>query len=288
MEDDKLNEYNSIGAPSEDVKRKLLYLAEIGSEAITSAFRICAGYAGHNSQERQDAADAEFHALAEMAMASQERIAQFRQRIDLFDHANLAALRESDEKLQAAQQKRHDIRERAYEVTKADGTAVKVYRDNEIVRDDGGSIVSPEIVDTDEIPASYPTWAQRLDAERDVRQAQQAYDEVVEYRELLNSARERLEDGKLSAEEVDELDIALVKDMPDAVRRHYEDPALPAQSQATGHAQAETATPTFETDLRPTGAFNPAALGAMPGTPTVQPDDALKPPDPAASSPAPM
>ena len=99
MENDDLNEYNSIGAPSEEVKRKLRYLAEIGSEAVTSAFRVSSGYEGRNIQEKRDAADEQFYALAELAMASQEQVSQFNAGLDDIESRRLTLLTKLDDDL---------------------------------------------------------------------------------------------------------------------------------------------------------------------------------------------
>lgn len=285
MESNYLNEFNAIGAPSEDVKRKLLYLAETGSEAVTSAYRRNPAINNAAQREERDAAEDSFYVFAEMALASQEQVAAFRERLDLYDQASLAALRENEEKLRKAQQTLQDIRNQAYEITQPDGTIVRLYRDERSVRREDGAVVDPEVVRAEDVSQNPAQWSEMQAADRKVMKLERERLEITRYSERLKSAGKRVEEGELTASELDELEAGLVETMPDAVRRRYEGPPLPVRDRETGTVKTTVdEEPALSTDVRPTETFKAAVSPAS--SPRLSGDN--NPSGPHAGTPAPM
>lgn len=279
MEDKEPNEYNSIGAPSEDVKRKLLYLAEIGSEAVTSAFRASAGSTGHNTQEKRDTADEQFHALAVMATASQERIAQFHADLENLDARRIELIGRIDDDLRVAREERERLLDDAEVVTFPDGTMRKVFREKDHVRDESGALIGREIAKAEEVSDNPHQWRDNLTSKARVTELEVKRERLVALGEDMENARERAYDGKLSGGELDRLtadfEKALAAEEQELVQQQPD--GRPDQLRMTASG--------LETDIFPMIDFERASSGAVPD---LSFEEEFTPPTPAASTPAPV
>lgn len=277
MENSHLNEFNSIGAPSETLKRKLLYLAEIGSEAVTSGYRSSAGYAGQNLQEKRDDADAQFHALVEMAMASQERIAQFHADLENLDARRIRLIGRIDDELREAREDRQRLHDQAESITFPDGATRKVFRDHDRVRDESGTLVDCELAKAEEVSDNPHQWKDNLISKTKVTELEVKRARLVAFGEDMDNARERANDGKLFGGELDrltaEFESALAVEEQELV-----------QQQPDGPDQVRMTTSGLETDIVPMVDFERASSGVMPDQPF---EEDFTPPTPASLTPAP-
>ena len=231
------SEFNAVGAPSEELKRKLLYLAVTDGESILSGFTGIEGFgtASESKEAEKANADTIFTLMQmQMAEANQERIEQLNARLDRLDRASYEALRETEEQLRLAREELNLIRDNAFEITFPDGTVKKVYRGGDTVRTEDGAVVSPDIIRSEDIPDGASNWtAFETHAEKVARLTGQR-DRIIEYRAKLDVARDRLQDSP-SPDDLDDLDAELAQ-MPDAVSRRLEPPSSDSRgSQRTQH-----------------------------------------------------
>lgn len=254
-----------------------MYFATSGSEVVATPFTAIIN--GETPREKQRREDREFYERLAGALASREQIETFTKELDRLDAASTAALLENEEKLRIARKELQQIRERAYELTRPDGTVTKVYRDGEIVRDDDGSEVNSTLIKPQDIPDSLPTWEQRKTAGAAVVEAEKEYKAVVEYRERLEKLHSRLDKGNVTDKELGEMKMGAER-MPDSVRAHYE--------RLTGDRTSGPVQPasTFASEHRPTRPFAKVASGTvLDATPDADLDFKALPP--SAASPAP-
>ncbi len=132
------SEFNIVGAPSEELKRHLLYLATIDSDAVHSGYKSPNSVHADAESRNAEQADA-FLSFAQLVMANQTRIDVLSDELNRLDDASYQALIETEERLERAREELERIRAQAYEITLPDGTVVKVYRDSDAVRGDTGS-----------------------------------------------------------------------------------------------------------------------------------------------------
>lgn len=269
------NEFNSTAVPSEALRRKLYDYALTGNEVVVSSFVVTGGRKAEAERQRKDREVQEF---VRTVFASQERLAQFTAKLDRLDQASAQALLENEEKLRIAREELRRIRERAYELTRPDGSTVKVYRDGNVVRDDDGVEVDARLIKPEDIPDKFPTWQERRTAGEREADLIQRNREIREYRSQLERSRKLVEDGKITEEELTDLEKSLDA-MPADVRRHYKPEAVRTDN---GPARERT----LDTDIRPTRDFMNAAPSIAWQQPELEPD--IKPPRPGVSKPAPM
>lgn len=214
-----MNEFNAFGIVSPELQLRLMALALRDSAAIVSVFTAAADARGLTERGRQtlERRAEQIAAIMRIALASQERLAEFQQRLDRLERASYESLLEADERRRVALRQLERLRERAYEVTLPDGRVVKVYRDGNMVRDESGALVSHDTIRAEEIPGSFPTWQERQASVQDADDAQRRYREVIEYRERLARARNEAGGEGITGRRVDELD-ADIENMPDSVR----------------------------------------------------------------------
>lgn len=280
MAERPLNVFNLYASRSPEASRLLAHLEVTGSEVvITQNPRIN----GETKQEKQRREDREFYATISHAIASRERIEEFQEKLDRYDEAATAALLENEEKLRVARKELQHVRDRAYELTRPDGSITKVYRDGEIVRDDDGAEVEAALIRPADIPATAPTWQMRREVGGKLDDLVRRNEEIREYREGVERARKISESGRMTEKELEEYSAGLDR-MPADVRRHYR----PQERSELDHQAAPTqAEGTLQASTRPTGAFlaavKPEDLAELEAK--LGPD--VRPQGPSASAPSP-
>jgi hypothetical protein len=224
-----INEFNATAMPSQEMLRRLMAVALYGNETLHSVFSALADRAG-NTERGRATREKEVERIASFmrtVMATQERIAEFQRKLDMLERASYEALIENEERLAAARDELDRIREQAMEVTMPDGTAAKVYRDGDKVRDDDGTEVSPEIIRPDDISPGRPDWQQRRAIGNEIDDLARQRRDIIEFRERLDQAREKSSGDQIVEEELSVLEKEL-GDMPEPVTRH-----LPSDSPAS-------------------------------------------------------
>lgn len=207
-------EFSAVGAPPQELQRKLLYLAESGSGSVLSAH---ATMNGSGPAAQRDKADSESFETMRAFMQMQEREQRIKDLNDALaarETASYEALIENQKRLTKAKEELERLRERAYEITFPDGTLRKVYRDGDTVRTDEGAKVDPQIVKPGDIPDQAPTWAERRALGRQKDQLERQRDRITRYRERLDEMRERLGSDP-SGDDLDALEKQM-KEIPDS------------------------------------------------------------------------
>lgn len=243
------------------------------------AFRTSAGLAAHlrafqrhqeeerlRRDRRQDAQgdEAELMDFA-MVMVSASELETFRVELDSYDTATIAALQENERELAAVRERLDGLLLKAHVLP--DGRRVFKTEDGTRVFDEFGSELDLTVIDPDLIENSRPRWeAYKPDFER-VRELTEERDEILEYQQKLDAARERIDAGEISREEFDEMRDELKTAMPDAVRAQVPelaaevtvDPDLAAPSSFGPAADAGLA---IEDDMIPSS-FTPASVPGL-------------------------
>jgi len=270
------DEFNLSATPSEEMKRKLLYYALTGNESIATPYTMAEG--GLTRAESQRRKDRDFEDFVRFAMASRERVERFQAELTKLEEKRVALLARTEAELRESQERLQQLRAAATEIDFPDGTRRKIFRDGAIVRDEGGAVVSPDIIKAEGVSNNPEQWS-------DFSKAKDYTDKLAERRDRLNQIGERLkeagqqaDDGKISDKDMDEFKADLEK-------------ALVAEERPIAARPAAAPVPrerTFGTAVTPTTDFTLAAPGNMPGTQPREPDKKVKPPSPDVSAPAPM
>ena len=165
-------------------------------------------------------------------LATEAQIAAFHQRLDTYDAAVVDALManaEAQERLQATIDR---MLGRAHVLP--DGRRVFATADGQRVFDEHGTEIGPDVIDPASIDPSRPSWEDFLDARQQQRTLREEAEALRDYQDRLDEARERLGQGDLTADDLDDLRETLDADMPDAVRRRLDLPELSEQPDRTG------------------------------------------------------
>ena len=177
----------------------------------------------HQRQElRQDNADQELLDLAtSVILADAMQVEAFRTDLDTYDAMTIEALMENREILERLYLERQALLDNAYQLD--DGTHVFKSEDGKRVIDEAGNSVSSQIVDPDQIldhHTSAEDWERSVDQ---INKHEAIEQNLIDYQEKLDAAREQLYEGELTQDEFDELKSGIEADMPIEVRRKLPD-----------------------------------------------------------------
>jgi hypothetical protein len=212
------NEFNALSLISPAGQLRLMILAESGNSPVANAFTQEADRLGLTPRGRERKEREETRRFAEQMQALREQAARFEKRLDLLEQASAEAFLRNEEERRIAQEELKRIQDRAYEITMPDGRVVKVYRDGNLVRDEDGGIVSREIVGAEDIGTTHPTWSERNEADRHLRELEAERDRILNYRKELETARTKTNGGDLTLQELETLEAEVDKNMPRSVR----------------------------------------------------------------------
>lgn len=182
-------------------------------------------------QEADGNAGDEAFALAG-ALVLTAQAEDLRTRIDHYDAATVAALQENEQHLRAAQVRLEALLDRAFVLP--DGRRVFRTEDGTQVFDEHGNEVTRDDLDPAEIPDHYPSWETYETQLEEARRLEEERQDLLDYQQRLDEARDRLDEGGLSEEDIEEIESDLSDRMPAAVRDELRDsdPAQEAQSAA--------------------------------------------------------
>jgi hypothetical protein len=105
---------------------------------------------------------------------------------------------------------------------------VRVYRDGDMVRDDDGNVVSPEIIKAEDMPEEASKWEERSNARDAVAVVKRECDESASSYARVGAVKEAVRHGKVSDEQIDELDASV-----EPVQRHLEEAREAADHKVT-------------------------------------------------------
>lgn len=183
-------------------------------------------------------------ALQLLIYASPIAVSEFEQRLDLYERATIEALMENQEALDESSDRLDALLGEAYELP--DGRRVFKTENGLRVFDENGTELSAEELDPDLIEAHRPRW-ETFKAEKDAHDAlTEERQELLDYQEKLDDARERLDQGGLTESDLDELEALLEDDVPEAVTRRL--PASEAAELEQSGASSYPTSPKHEND----------------------------------------
>lgn len=181
--------------------------------------------ARHDTRERQRRKDERTEdarddmamlATMEIVLASTESVAEFRVQLDEYDAATVEALMENQVALDAVRERIRLMLEEAHVLE--DGRRVFKTKDGTKVYDEYGQEVPPEVIDPDTIADDKPKWEDYKEELDEYGRLAEEREQLLDYQRKLDEARERLDQGEITQDELDTLKADLAADMPDAVR----------------------------------------------------------------------
>lgn len=194
----------------------------------------------HHREEERERAD---RVILEAAWATFEQVGTFRIEIDDYGTKTVESLMENREAMELVQRRIDDMLGRAEVLP--DGRRVFKTIDGTQVFDEHGTELSREEIDPDGIDDKKPKW-EAFKAEKEARIRLEAErQQLLDYQDRLDQARERLDAGDITQKELDALKAELKDTMPEAVRRRLD--------QDTPKAEATMAQPTTTATVIPDG-----------------------------------
>lgn len=166
-------------------------------------------YQRHEEEQRRD--------LERLEAATADQIGVFRDRLDHYDTAVVEALMENGEALDKARQRREDIEAKAYRLP--DGRMAFKTGDGKRVMDENGKEVPRGVIQPESIPNDAPQWDAFKAATSEEKRLLKERDELHDYQQKLDQARDNLDKGGVTSKDLDTLGDDLEKSMPDAVKQ---------------------------------------------------------------------
>ncbi|KFL29546.1 hypothetical protein JP75_20465 [Devosia riboflavina] len=161
---------------------------------------------------------------AVVIMATESELVEFGMTLDHYDAAAYEALANNEKLIDESRERLREMYEKAYVLP--DGRRVFESDDGVHVFDEHGVEIAPETVSADELGDNLPSWEQwsgEREAQRDLLEDRAA---IIEFQNDIVNARERVEAGEMTKDELEELKSSLEANMPDSVRAE-----LPAELQ---------------------------------------------------------
>lgn len=189
---------------------------------------------------RVEQAEEEFLDFAVSAiLATEIEVQEFQARLDTYDEATVKALMENQEALDLLQIQITEMLSSAHVMK--DGTRVFKSEDGTWAVDEHGHRLDNETHDIDAISQTKVTAEEYLEVHEQKKQLMQERQELLDYQEKLDNARERSNSDDFTKDELDELDKELEADMPETVKRQLPDykPSQEANLQSAFEASAE-------------------------------------------------
>lgn len=184
-----------------------------------------------------------------LAVISTSEASTLRFELETFGTGAVAALQLNEEELALSRDRLKAMLARAYVLP--DGRRVFKTEDGTQVFDENGVELDADTITPDIIADSYQRWEPYWAEKTHFMALERQRTEILEYQEKLDAAQERLDSGKMTRKEFEELREELKTDMPETVRAQ-----IPGMAVET--AQVHTAAPAeeleFSEDMVPTAA----------------------------------
>lgn len=182
--------------------------------------------AAKNHKERRElkaerAEDEFLHFATSAILATEIQIQEFQARLEIYDEATVKALMENQQALDLLQAQISEMLSTAHVIE--DGTRVFKSEDGTWAVDEHGIRLDQNTHNMDTIPQTKYTAEQYLDGHEQKKQLIQERQEILDYQQKLDEARERSNFDDFTKDELDELDNALEAEMPQAVKRQLPD-----------------------------------------------------------------
>lgn len=172
-------------------------------------------------READKAEDALGELAVSMVLASDAAISQFEAKLDTYDTATVEALLANQQALDAIDARISDMLGRAQVLP--DGRRVFETLDGTAVYDEFGNKLSDETVSPTDIDDARPRWEHFRDANAEQNELVEERQDLIDFQERLDEAREIASEVDLTVDELDALEADLEADMPLAVRSRLPD-----------------------------------------------------------------
>lgn len=187
------SEFNLVGAPSEQLRRRLLYLAETGNDSVANAMRKSEEVSGNAGKRDADLA----RQVLSSAQAEAERATrEFNNRLDELEQANIEALHENDLATRAAERALEEMLRSAKRITMPDGTVQMLLRDGDQVRFQDGSIVDPDVVSADQVSDNPDQWRDVSGQINTIDTLHAKREDLLNFGERIDAARDKAGGGR--------------------------------------------------------------------------------------------
>lgn len=170
-------------------------------------------------EELADKLDDDTTALAvEVVIATKQQIRDFEIKLEQYETATVTALMENQKQLDVVNTQIKEMLNQAYVME--DGRRVFKTEDGTQVFDEKGKSVSRNELNYNVIGLEHTTWESYKGANdlRDQLEAQK--EKILDFQETLDETRERVSEGDIFVEELEEMDAELLDLMPDTVKTH--------------------------------------------------------------------
>jgi len=177
-------------------------------------------------QKRKEKLEAEAEdALSDFAsaviLAQPEQIFEFNQKLDRYDEATVKALMENTEALERIEKQIQEQLKHAHVME--DGRKIFKSADGTWAVDQNGHKLDPQKDDLDLIPQTVVTAEDFLQTNDELKRLQKEHQEILDYQEKLDHARDRADKDNFSQDELDTLEQELETSMPQAVQEQLPD-----------------------------------------------------------------
>jgi len=223
----------------------------------------------HRKEEIAEKLDDEILSFAaETIMATEIQIEEFKARLNDYDQATVAALMENQE-LQAEIKRRlfdvqsriQDMLNRAYVME--DGRRVFLTEDRTQAFDEHGTEITRDELDFNLVPKHNPTWESLSEAfseqdrlVNDFKKAEIEREQILEFQEKVDDVREKVADGKMTKDGIDDFGAELADATPASVKKHLinaptVENAPDAKATFAAHANPASIVPTTTPEQAP-------------------------------------
>ena len=176
----------------------------------------------HEQVRRDDIADKQEQGMlslaADVIMATEIQIEKFKVKLDAYDEATVKALMENSKALDLVNAQLEEMLERAYVME--DGRRVFRTEDGTQVFDEFGKEVTRDNLEFDRITPDMPTWEAFSEGVEHLDKLETERGQILEFQEKVDAARERVADGKITKDELDDLGSELSDATPASVKKH--------------------------------------------------------------------
>ena len=160
-----------------------------------------------------------------MVVANEYEVTAFKQELDTYDLATMHALLEKSKILEQLYRQRDRLLDNAYRLD--DGTRVFKSEDGVTVINEAGEEIPADVVTPEEIGDHHTKAEEYLSVNEKIDEHQAVDQRLRDYQEQLDAARELVNSGEMTKEELEDYRRQLQADMPLEVRQQLPDNLKP-------------------------------------------------------------
>jgi hypothetical protein len=187
------------------------------------------------------------HLEAMVVMATEAELTDFTVTLGTYDTATYDALVDNERDMDQSRDRLQGMYDKAYVMP--DGRRVFESADGLHVFDENGSELPPEEIDPEEIEDFRPKWESVLSERATFSALNEERQQIIEFQDAVSDARQRVEDGDLTKQELEDLKASLAEQMPDRVKGLLPEDQRPA-SKPTDPTPDQTSEATWRPSVK--------------------------------------